>query len=115
MSTVKNVQLEFQRDFIRAIYGDAADTHGDASEVTALSALTRQPGFKVYRNTILKASLDALAANYPSVERLVGSDWFRAAALEHVRAAPPQQVCLIEYGQDFATFLAHFPPAADLP
>jgi hypothetical protein len=44
--------------------------------------------FKVYRNTVLKGCVDALAANFPTVLRLVGEDWFRAAALIHVCAEP---------------------------
>jgi len=102
----------FQRDFIHAIYHDP-DSHDPVSP--ALAALTSQPGFKVYRNTILKASVDALAANYPSIERLVGSEWFRAAALVYVTAAPPSNVCLIEYGHDFSAFLMQFAAAAELP
>jgi len=101
---------DFQRDFIRAIYGVGS---GDAA--SSLSALTSQPGFKVYRNTVLKASVDALAANYPTIVRLVGDEWFRSAALIHACAEPPESVCLIEYGQGFAGFLDGFGPAADLP
>lgn len=98
----------FQYDFIRAIYGVGSDA-------SALSALTTQPGFKVYRNTVLKASVDALAANYPTIVRLVGEEWFRSAALIHACAEPPESVCLIEYGRGFADFLSMFGPAADLP
>jgi hypothetical protein len=32
----------------------------------------RQPGFAVYRNTVLKGCIDALQANYPTVHALVG-------------------------------------------
>jgi hypothetical protein len=99
----------FQQDFIRAIYDDADDAD------PALAALTSQPGFKVYRNTVLKASVDALVANYPSIERLVGSEWLRAAALVHARAEPPESVFLIEYGHRFGTFLSSFDAAAELP
>lgn len=97
----------YQNDFIRAIYGVE-----DSS--SSLSALTSQPGFKVYRNTVLKASVDALAANYPSVVRLVGEEWFRSAALIHACAEPPESSSLIEYGRGFADFLSTFGPAAEL-
>jgi len=97
----------FQHDFIRAIYD-----HEDES--ATLAQLTQQPGFKVYRNTVIKASIDALAANFPSIVQLVGTDWFHSAALIHVRAEPPESVCLIEYGRRFVDFLRDFPPAAEL-
>lgn len=45
-----------------------------------IAQLARQPGFAVYRNTVMKACIDALQANFPSVARLVGEAWFRAAA-----------------------------------
>jgi hypothetical protein len=81
----------------------------------AFAALARQPGFAVYRNTVLKGCVDALAANYPAVCRLVGEEWFRAAAALYARAHPPSQPALIFYGADFADFLAAFEPAAELP
>ncbi|WP_050477635.1 DNA-binding domain-containing protein [Herbaspirillum rhizosphaerae] len=98
----------FQHEFIRAIYGV-----GDSA--SPLAQLTGQPGFKVYRNTVLKASVDALAANYPTIVRLVGEEWFRSAALIHACAEPPESVCLIEYGRGFTDFLSAFGPAAELP
>ena len=45
-----------------------------------LDALLAQPGFAVYRNTVLKGCIDALQASYPTVCALVGEEWFRAAA-----------------------------------
>ncbi|MEM5428110.1 DNA-binding domain-containing protein [Cupriavidus oxalaticus] len=100
--------MSFEQDFLNALYAEeGADL--------LLPVLTRQPGFQVYRNTVLKACVDALAANYPAVVRLVGEDWFRSAALIHARAEPPRSVCLIEYGAGFADFLRTFPPAAELP
>jgi hypothetical protein len=80
--------------------------------VTGLSA---QPGFAVYRNTVMKGCIDALQANYPAVARLVGEEWFRAAAAIHVRAKPPRSAVMLEYGAGFARFLETFGPAAELP
>lgn len=87
-----------------------------ASEHPAwLDALASQPGFSVYRNTVLKACLDALQASYPTVCQLVGEAWFRAAAAVYVPQAPPVDGQLVRYGDGFADFLAAFPPAAELP
>lgn len=101
----------FQNDFLLALY------HPESAKVapTSVSALAAQPGFAVYRNTVIKGCIDALEANYPTVARLVGSAWFRAAALPYVRATPPSSVMLMEYGGDFAEFLAGFAPARELP
>lgn len=81
----------------------------------SLRALTLQPGFAVYRNTVMKGCIDALQANFPAVLRLVGEEWFRAAAALHVRAQPPTDARLLRYGAYFPGFLRDFPPAVDLP
>ncbi len=86
-----------------------------AAESTALAALTRQPGFAIYRNTVLKGCIDALESNYPTVAQLVGVEWFRAAAAIHVRAALPVEPTLAHYGDGFEAFLAGFAPAASVP
>jgi hypothetical protein len=80
-----------------------------------LDALIDQPGFAVYRNTVMKGCIDALAANFPVVARLVGDEWFRAAATIFVRCHPPEQPSLIAYGGALPAFLETFQPAAELP
>lgn len=71
--------------------------------------------FKSYRNTVVKGCIDALQANFPAVARLVGDEWFRAAAAIYARRHPPEVPMLVEYGAGFADFLARFEPAAELP
>ncbi|CAN7579836.1 HvfC/BufC family peptide modification chaperone [Caulobacter sp. LjRoot300] len=72
-------------------------------------------GLAVYRNTIAKGCVDALAANFPTVAGLVGDDWFRAAAALFAREHPPASAALLAYGEAFADWLERFPPAGDLP
>lgn len=86
----------------------------DTPPSDAMRSITSQPGFAVYRNTCTKACVDALAAQFPSVLRLVGESWFRAAATEHLRAQPPRDGRLLRYGEAFPAFLQHFAPAAEL-
>lgn len=100
----------FQDAFAQALL--ASPGTEPAAEMAALAA---QPAFAVYRNTVIKGCIDALQANYPVVERLVGEEWFRAAAAVYVRKALPSDPTLLNYGASFADFLARFPPAADLP
>lgn len=80
-----------------------------------VAALTAQPAFAVYRNTVMKGCIDALQANFPAVTRLVGDEWFRAAASVYVRQAPPTDPVLMSYGAGFANFLVGFEAAAELP
>lgn len=90
----------FQDDFARALLDPARPA---------------PPAFAVYRNTVMKGCIDALQANYPAVARLVGEEWFRAAAAVFVRDHLPSTPMLLEYGEGFADFLARFEPAAGLP
>jgi putative DNA-binding protein len=80
-----------------------------------VAALAAHPAFAVYRNTVMKGCIDALQANYPAVVRLVGDEWFRAAAAIYVREALPTDPTLLRYGAAFADFLTRFGPAAELP
>ncbi|MES3020640.1 MAG: DNA-binding domain-containing protein [Pseudomonadota bacterium] len=98
---------QFQDAFIDALYAEPGGA--------AASALAAQPAFAVYRNTVFKACVDALAANYPSVGVLVGTEWMRSAALEYARSRAPASVSLLNYGEDFPAFLAGLVAAADLP
>lgn len=100
----------FQQAFARALHApDEIPTD------TQMAALVAQPGFAVYRNTVLKGAVDALVASHPAVTRLVGDEWLRAAAAVFVRAHPPRTPVLVEYGAGFAEFLRGFAPARDLP
>ena len=93
----------FQSSFVTSLF-----------DQDATSTWTMQPAFAVYRNTVMSGCIDALQANFPSVARLVGVDWFRAAAATYVRARPPRDGRLLMYGETFADFLADFEPAHDL-
>jgi len=92
----------FQREFVRAAVGGR-------------TPLSRRPAFAVYRNTALQGALSALAATYPTVERLLGDEAFAALALRFVRAVRPMTPVLSDYGEGFVDWLALQPTLADLP
>jgi len=100
----------YQDAFAAALLAD--DPAAAAPDVRDLA---QQPGFSIYRNTVLAGCVDALEANYPTIARLVGAEWFRAAAAVHARERLPSQPSLLLYGEDFPEFLATFPPARELP
>ena len=99
----------FEDAFAHALFAEpkAADP--------AVADLVAQPAFAVYRNTVTKSCIDALQANFPAVTRLVGEEWFRAAAAAYVGLERPTTPSLQAYGATFAAFLAAFAPAAELP
>ena len=71
--------------------------------------------YAVYRNNVVVGLVDALAAAFPAVQRIVGEEFFRAAARVHALASPPSSPLMMEYGRDFPAFLEGFEPAAALP
>lgn len=71
--------------------------------------------FAVYRNTVAASLIEALAARFPVVRRLVGEEFFRAMAHEFAVQHPPRSPLLFQYGESFADFIDDFAPAAPLP
>src|SRR5690242_19722301 len=98
----------FQDAFGRALLRGGDAPLADGTELAGLSVL-----LSIHRNTSTKGLVDALAANYATVLQLVGDEWFRACAVDYVRAHPPRSPVLATYGEDFPAFLASFPPAME--
>ncbi|WGD50769.1 DNA-binding domain-containing protein [Bradyrhizobium sp. CB1650] len=71
--------------------------------------------YDVYRNNVTVSLIDALAAIYPAVQRITGTDFFRAMARFHVRATPPTSPLLFEYGRDFPDLIARYEHAQTMP
>lgn len=102
---------EFQHGFRRALL------HGDDTVLAPLvadDALAPAARIEVYRNNVLSSLTAILKNTYPVVCRLVDERFFDYAADVFVRAHPPDQPCLDEYGERFAAFLVAFPPSRDL-
>lgn len=83
--------------------------------VTAYDAAEAARRFGVYRNNVRVSLVAALGARYPVVRRLVGAEFFDAAALLFIARQPPAGPVLAEYGAGFDAFLAGFEPVAGLP
>jgi hypothetical protein len=92
----------FQSAFADAVLGRGA-------------AFVDQPAFAVYRNTVMSGWVDALQANYPCVARLVGTEWFRGAAVAYALRHPATDARLMLFGSEFAAFLGASEAARDLP
>ena len=95
---------EFQSSFVTALL--------KASEPTL--PWSRQSGVDVHRTAALRGAIDALAANVPTVHRLLGDDSFDAAAGAFVRAQLPRLSARARYGAGLPEFLASFAPVAEI-
>jgi hypothetical protein len=71
--------------------------------------------FAVYRNNVRHGLTRALAARFPVVEALVGTDFFAAMARVFIAGAPPSDPVLLGWGAELPAFLDRFPPVAHLP
>ena len=93
----------------------AALKTGDA---TALSPYLDDPDqlsrFSVYRNNVVRASIDVLKAAFPSVLRLVGENFFTTMARAYWGNTPPNVPNMTFYGEGFADHIAAYSPAAEL-
>lgn len=107
MSLLADVQHSFSRALV--------DPEKTAPAVLVADGGGRPRGFDVYRNNRMSALVDALAATYPAVQRLVGDEFFCAAARAYVERDPPRSPILQRYGGRFGDFLDGFPPAGGIP
>jgi hypothetical protein len=98
---------------IAALQGEFA--RGLLDRVPSVAGLTAGHRFAVHRNNVYAGLVGVLQARYPVIERLVGEEFFGAAAQAFITASPPSSPVLLVYGEGFAAFLAGFEPAACLP
>jgi len=70
---------------------------------------------RIYRNHAFATLGAVLEDAFPVVCRLVDKRFFAYAAHKYLREHPPRSRYLVEYGADFADFLACFEPCKDLP
>lgn len=70
---------------------------------------------KVYRNNIVGSLTDLMLATFPTIEKLVGKEFFEGMACSFILKHPPAQGCLSLYGAGFAEFMEGFGPAKSLP
>ena len=59
----------------------------------------------VNRNTVLHGSVEALRANYPVIEQILGEDMFRSVAVDFASENPPRRRVLALYGARFSEWL----------
>jgi len=91
---------------------------GDRPDLVAVVAGDTIPAaarLSVYRHHVFESLGAALAATFPTVQVLVGPDFFRGLARAFVGRTLPVQPVLTEYGADFPAFIVGYEAARDLP
>jgi len=91
------------------------EQHAFQRQFAALLDRPAEGPLAVYRNTVLNGAVEALRANYPVVEQILGTDMFKAVAVDFASDRPPQRPVLALYGGRFADWLGEQAWAGDLP
>ncbi len=81
----------------------------------APAAADLQARFAVHRNNMVAGLVQALAARFPAVVKIVGADFFNAMARRFVLTHPPRSPILAGYGDALPDFIAAFAPAGEVP
>jgi hypothetical protein len=96
----------------------AAVARGELSAVSAF-VTDDAPGaaarLAIHANHFRVTLIEALANTFPVVRRLVGGDFFAAAARAFIQEFPPTGPCLFEYGGAFPRFLDRLPGVRPMP
>jgi hypothetical protein len=71
--------------------------------------------FQVHRNTVASTLVEALAAAFPAIVRILGEAFFAAAAGAYAAAEKPASPLLFRYGATFPDFLARLDSLAAYP
>jgi hypothetical protein len=103
---------ELQSQFKTAILDGDLEAVARFVQPDRLTAVDR---LRIYRNHTHSSLAAALADNFPVTCRLVGREFFDAAARCYVAESPPGEPCLSAYGATFPDFLANFEPARAVP
>jgi hypothetical protein len=109
MTSLREIQLGFA-----AAIRDPEATGGFAPQVYA-GGLAPSRRLQLYRNNHFATLIEALAAVYPVVLRLVGEPFFRQTARGYVASHPSRCGDIHGYGDNFGDFLDGLPQAADYP
>jgi hypothetical protein len=103
---------DLQASFAAHLAGAAAPALEAAVVGDSIPAAAR---LRVYRHHVQESLAAALAATFPTVQALVGGDFFRGLARAFVARSLPEQPVLTEYGAGFAAFIADWEAARGLP
>src|SRR5215216_4945637 len=99
---IESKRAQLERAFGEAIFLDHAPIPATIRSASGPAYASR---FGVYRNNVLSSLINALAARYPVVRRIVCDDAFTHLARLYIKAEPPRVPVLLQYGERFAQFL----------
>ncbi|MBC3767187.1 DNA-binding domain-containing protein [Neptunicella marina] len=85
-----------QQQLIKLIFSEQNLTSGSKFDAR---------GIAIYRNNLLETAVRALGISFPTVQKLVGEDVFRFAALQLLKVAPPDKGDWAMWGEQLPAVL----------
>jgi hypothetical protein len=93
----------------------AAHISGEDQQALVAEILPAAHRLRIHRHHILDSLAAALAATFPTVQAVVGAEFFRGLVRAFIGRSLPTQPVLAEYGAGFPAFIAGHDAARDLP
>ena len=87
----------------------------DLMDVVVGDTIPAAARLRIHRHHVTHSLVTALAATFPTVQAIVGEDFFQAMARAFIAQDLPRQPVLAEYGAGFPAYVADYGPAAALP
>lgn len=100
------------RDLQRAF---AAHLSGEDQSALVAEILPAAQRLRIHRHHVRDSLASALAATFPTVQAVVGADFFRGLARAFIGQSLPSQPVLTEYGAGFPAFIAGHDVSRELP
>ena len=100
------------RDLQRAF---AAHLSGEDQPALVAEIVPAAQRLRIHRHHMIDSLASALAATFPTVQAVVGADFFLGLAPAFVGRSLPSQPVLAEYGAGFSAFIASQDVGRDLP
>ena len=104
---------QLQKDFIESSLVGKATEQLNQSLVN-YSDDERDARLAIYRNNYYASMIDVVKDAFPTVEHIVGEEFFTALAKLYLRTHPPKNPSLIYFGKAFPEFLANSEHTQDL-
>ena len=101
-----------QSEFIKAVLDPNRPV---PAGIASAKSSNPEKRFAVYRNNVVVSLVNALETGFPVIQKLLGSQFFRAMAGVYARQHPPRSPLLMFYGSEFPDFLEQFEPVRHLP
>ena len=93
----------------------AGNDRAEALEAVVGDWIPAAARLRVYRHHVLRSLESALSATFPTVQALVGEEFFRGMARRFVANSLPIQPVLSEYGAEFPAFAEGYALVGELP